>query len=235
MDVLAMVTLAVAGAALLLAVLAWRTARDAKSLAAGELPPAAPVVDADAVVTHETGERFDTPAEATRAAPAAGTGAGDLPMLGVLEDESSAMLVVRRGDTPGEALPTNQGSGSGLIGLFVTNAGPGVAHDVQLFAAFPNGTIRASDPQGALASRKEAILFAQVVPQDFGPENAVDIAFRVAYRDGNGDHQLEQGVRVEGGWKGPWKTYFSDDPARAASAPDRAGTGRGRFPPRRRR
>jgi hypothetical protein len=233
MDVLAMAAVAVAGAALLIGVLAWRTARGAKTLAALALQRSTDRPDAGARTTRATGERFDVAPEA--AAGVLLTGDGDPPAPRAQDDELAATLTVRRGDTPGEALPTNQGSGSGLIGLFVTNSGPGVAHDVKLFADFPNGTVRASDAQGALASRKEAILFAQVVPQDFGPENAVDIAFRVAYRDGNGDHELTQGVRIEGGWKGPWKTYFSDDAPWSDLAPDPVETGRDRFSPRRRR
>ena len=233
MDLLAVVTLGVAGAGFLISVLAWHTARDARNMAVGARKRATHHGDVDAKLTHPTPERSDPAGEARTNTPH--TENGDPPVLETLDDDRTATLVVRRGDTPGQALPTNQGSGSGLIGLFVTNDGPAVAHNVRLLAAFPNGTIRSSDPQGALAARKEAILFAQVVPQDFGSENTVAIAFRVTYQDGHGDRELAQGVRIEGGWKGPWKTFFSGDAPWEDAEPDPVDTGRGRTPTRRRR
>jgi hypothetical protein len=128
--------------------------------------------------------------------------------------DRAATLAVRSGSTPGQALPTNQGSGSGLIGLFLVNDGPAVAHDLRLSATFPTGTVRTSAIHQALSAHKELTLFTQVVPQDFGPANVVEVVYRVAYRDGNGERELAQTVRVEGGWKGPWQTYLDEEATR---------------------
>jgi hypothetical protein len=54
-------------------------------------------------------------------------------------------------------------------------------------------------------------LFAQVLPQDFGSSASMDVLYRVAYRDGNGEQVLERKVRLDGGWKGPWKTFLDAD------------------------
>lgn len=123
------------------------------------------------------------------------------------ENDTGATIVVRPGSTVGEELPTNQGTGSGLIGVFLYNQGPATAHDLQLIATFPTGTIRRSTAHHTLSARKEGTLFVQIVPQDFGPDDGVDVAYSIRYRDVNGDHELLQPVRVQGGWKGPWATY----------------------------
>lgn len=129
----------------------------------------------------------------------------------------TARLVMRSGGGEGHKLPTNQGHGSGLIGVFLVNEGPAVAHDLRLSAIFPNGAARSSETHHALSAGKEMTLFAQVVPQDFGPEVTMEVLYRVTYRDGNGDHALEQMIRIDGGWKGPWKTYIdAEHPARVA-------------------
>jgi hypothetical protein len=133
--------------------------------------------------------------------------------------EGAATLVVRAGSTPGQDLPTNQGSGSGLLGLFLVNDGPAVAHDLRLSAHFPNGTVRTSAIQQALSAHKEVTLFAQVVPEDFGSTTRVEVLYRVAYRDGNGAHDLVQRVHVEGGWAGPWKTFLEEDGRDARGLP----------------
>jgi hypothetical protein len=203
MDVLAVVALATAAVGVVVGGLAWRDARDAKALAADATRTAAEL--------------------AQRAAAADGTAAAAAPAMPAVPpvlippatsesgDERSATIAVRPGGTPGQELPTNQGSGSGLIGVFIVNGGPAVAHDLRLSATFPNGTVRASDRHGALSAHKELTLFTQVIPQDFGPGNSVDVVYRVAYRDGNGEHELAQRVRVEGGWAGRWKTYLDGD------------------------
>lgn len=123
-------------------------------------------------------------------------------------DARTANLVVRRGSAVGQDLPTNQGSGSGLIGVFVVNQGPAVARELRLFATFPDGVVRSSETHRSLSAHKEMTLFAQVVPQDFGPGASMDVLYRVTYRDGNGEQALERNVRLDGGWRGPWKTYL---------------------------
>jgi hypothetical protein len=126
-------------------------------------------------------------------------------------DAQTAHLVVRPGSGVGEDLPTNQGSGSGLIGVFVVNEGPAVARELRLSATFPGGAVRSSETHRSLSARKEMTLFAQVLPQDFGPGASLDVLYRVAYRDGNGEQILERNVRLDGGWKGPWKTFLNAD------------------------
>lgn len=130
---------------------------------------------------------------------------------GTGNDAQTANLVVRSGSGFGEALPTNQGSGSGLIGVFVMNQGPAVARDLRLSATFPGGVVRSSEPHRSLSAHKEMTLFAQVLPQDFGPGASLDVLYQVAYRDGSGEQVLERNVRLEGGWKGPWKTFLDVD------------------------
>jgi hypothetical protein len=127
--------------------------------------------------------------------------------------------VVRPGSTAGEELPTNQGTGSGLIGVFLYNQGPATAHDLQLIATFPTGAVRRSTAHHTLSARKEGTLFVQIVPQDFGPDDGVDVAYSIRYRDVNGNHELLQPVRVQGGWKGPWATYVQALPVQG-NAPD---------------
>jgi hypothetical protein len=126
-------------------------------------------------------------------------------------DAQTANLVVRPGSGIGEDLPTNQGSGSGLIGVFVVNEGPAVARELRLSATFPGGVVRSSESHRSLSAHKEMTLFAQVLPQDFGPGASMDVLCRVAYRDGNGEQILERNVRLDGGWKGPWKTFLDAD------------------------
>ncbi len=128
--------------------------------------------------------------------------------------ENTAHLVVRAGSVPGHDLPTNQGSRSGLIGIFLVNDGPAVAHDMQLHAMFPNGTRRSSELHRTLTAHKELTLYAQVVPPDFGENDPVHLHYSIAYRDGNGAQALECNVRLEGGWKGPWKTFIEADSER---------------------
>lgn len=140
----------------------------------------------------------------------------EAPKFAAVDDAQTAHIVVRSGSNPGEDLPTNQGSGSGLIGIFIVNQGPAVAHDLRLTATFPNGAVRSSAEHHALSAAKELTLSAEVVPQDFGSATTVDVLYRIAYRDGNGAHELARKVRVDGGWKGPWKTFIGEagaDPA----------------------
>lgn len=137
--------------------------------------------------------------------------ASDVPVPGAIDLARTAKLVVRPGGTRGHEVPTNQGHGSGLIGVFLVNEGPALAHDLRLSAIFPNGSTRSSETHHALSANKEMTLFAQVIPQDFGPEATIKVLYRVTYRDGNGEHALEQHIRVDGGWKGPWKTFIEEE------------------------
>lgn len=130
---------------------------------------------------------------------------------GAVDNAQRANLVLRSGSTLGQDLPTNQGTGSGLLGVFLVNEGPAVAREVQLFATFPNGAIRNSEGRRSLSAHREMTLFAQVIPQDFGSAVTMDVLYRVAYRDGNGEQALERKVRLDGGWKGPWKTFIEKD------------------------
>ena len=212
MDVPTMIALALGVIGVVVGSVAWGNAREAKALAAGasrlaqELTRAA--TDASRTATEATA------AATARAAPGPPAAQeADAPGPAVPIDERAAKIVVRSGSTPGQDLPTNQGSGSGLIGIFVVNQGPVVARNLRLSAAFPTGAIRRSGTHHSLSAHKEMTLFAQVSPQDFGAANSVDVLYRVAYRDGNGEHELAQKVRVEGGWKGPWKTFLEEDGA----------------------
>jgi hypothetical protein len=126
-----------------------------------------------------------------------------------VSDAHTANLVVRAGSEIGNDLPTNQGSGSGLLGVFLVNEGPAVARDLRLFATFPDGAVRSSETQRSLSAHKEMTIFAQVLPRDFGPGASIDVLYRITYRDGNGDQALERKVRLDGGWKGPWKTFLN--------------------------
>jgi hypothetical protein len=130
---------------------------------------------------------------------------------GGANDAQTANLVMRPGSAAGQDVPTNQGSGSGLIGVFVVNEGPAVARELRLSATFPDGVVRSSETYRSLSAHKEMTLFTQVLPQDFGSGSSMDVFYRVAYRDGNGEQVLERKVRLDGGWKGPWKTFLDAD------------------------
>lgn len=196
----------------------WK-AREAAALAAAckpvaeqPKPAAAPTplvasdVNAAETSPKQTLPRVAPPLERPKGAPA--------------DNAQTARIVVRSGSNPGEDLPTNQGHGSGLIGIFLVNQGPAVAHDLRLTATFPNGVVRSSGEHHALSAARELTLSAEVVPQDFGAATTMDVLYRVAYRDGNGAQELARKVRVDGGWKGPWKTFIAEDDAGAG---DRLG------------
>jgi len=221
MDGLSIVALVLGVTGVIVGGLAWRQARAATAQAATASRLAQEgiraVADADPSATDATAARTargqprpPSPHDAVASAPAAPA---------TPRAERVATLVVRAGSTPGQDLPTNQGSGSGLLGLFLINDGPAVAHDLRLSAHFPNGTVRTSAIQQALSAHKELTLFAQVVPEDFGSTTRVEVLYRVAYRDGNGAHDLVQRVHVEGGWTGPWKTYLEEDGRDARGLP----------------
>ncbi len=156
-----------------------------------------------ASVTREGGEVTGNPAPQVARVSEVMRGSGDAAQ--------TANLVVRPGSGVGEDLPTNQGTGSGLIGVFVVNQGPAVARELRLSATFPDGVVRSSETHRSLSAHKEMTLFAQVLPRDFGPGASMDVLYRVAYRDGNGEQMLERNVRLDGGWKGPWKTFLDAD------------------------
>jgi type II secretory pathway pseudopilin PulG len=186
--------------------LGWWKAREAKALAAGayrmaqEAQRAAAEASRAASAAHAAQTRTHLSQEAARALHE--------PLLTSPRTETMANIVVRSGSTLGQDLPTNQGSGSGLIGIFLINEGPAVAHAMQLHATFPNGTRRSSDLLRTLSAHKEVTLFAQVVPADFGADDPLHVLYQIAYQDGNGEQAFERDIRVEGGWKGPWKTYI---------------------------
>jgi hypothetical protein len=186
--------------------LGWWQARSARAAAAACLGIAqaggarAPIV---AGVVSEDGDVTGKPAPLVARASEGIRGKGN--------DAQTANLVVRPGSAIGQDLPTNQGSGSGLIGVFVVNQGPAVARELRLPATFPDGVVRSSETHRSLSAHKEMTLFAQVLPQDFGPGSSMDVLYRVDYRDGNGEQVLERKVRLDGGWKGPWKTFLAAD------------------------
>lgn len=201
------------GAALLglagavLGVLGWQQAREARSIAERALKEAAKSTSRGGDIPRAAnGPLSGRPAvnppgpEATPARPTR------QPAPHVTD--GTAHIVARPGSGPGRDLPTNQGSGSGLIGIFLVNEGPATAHDMQLHAVFPNGTRRSSELHRTLSAHKELTLFAQVTPADFGAHDPLHLHYLVAYRDGNGAQSLERDIRLEGGWKGPWKTYI---------------------------
>ncbi len=195
--------------------LAWWKASEAKAIATGSYRAAQEskhaaadaqrgAVEASAAARAEIratttkaslGEPVDVPVE-TR------------PRADVPGSVNRANIVVRSGSNPGEDLPTNQGTGSGLLGIFLVNEGPAVAHDMKLLATFPNGTTRRSETHRTLSAHKELTLYAQVVPPDFGGDDPFHVLYQISYQDGDGDQTLERSVRVEGGWKGPWKTFI---------------------------
>lgn len=192
--------------------LAWRKASEARTLAAACDRIARESRQAAQDAARVAGEAA---AAAAQRLPASSPDLheAEVPVPDAAGLARTAKLVVRSGGAEGHELPTNQGHGSGLIGVFLVNEGPAVAHDLRLSAVFPNGATRSSETHHSLSARKELTLFAQVVPQDFGPATTMDVLYRVTYRDGNGDHALEQKVRVDGGWKGPWKTYIDAEHA----------------------
>lgn len=223
MEIVTAIALILAVAALVVAGIALRQAREARSIAEQSKPsqrdltPPAPrsgVEPATALVAASV--PMSSPPHAPR----------DVALhhdrASANEPETGGAIVVRPGSTAGQELPTNQGTGSGLIGVFLYNQGPATAHDLQLIATFPTGVIRRSSPHHTLSARKEGTLFVQIVPQDFGPDDGVDVAYCIRYRDVHGDHELHQPVRVQGGWKGPWATYVHGLPVQ--------GTGPGADP-----
>jgi len=148
---------------------------------------------------------------ATRNGPPRSPAAGlesEGPRVVAAQAGKTANIVVRSGGSPGHELPTNQGTGSGLLGVFLVNEGPAVAHDMRLHATFPNGSRRSSEASRTLSADKELTLYAQVTPPDFGSADSLHILYLIAYRDGNGEQTIERDVRVEGGWKGPWRTFI---------------------------
>ena len=216
MDIVTVAALVLAVASLVVGVLAWRRAGDASA--------AADKLEQRMVELANATPRSNAGADPTRVAAPASTSSlpRSLPEGVVIEqqafaNDTGATLVVRSGSSAGQDLPTNQGTGSGLIGIFLFNQGPATAHDLQLTATFPSGVIRRSTANHTLSARKEGTLFVQIVPQDFGPDDGVDVTYCIRYRDVNGDHELLQPVRVQGGWKGPWATYLQSDPAQPNS------------------
>lgn len=216
MDIVTVVALVLAVASLVVGVLAWRRAGDASAVA--------DKLEQRMVELANAAPRSNAGPDPTRVAAPASISSlpRSLPEGVVLEqhafaNDTGATLVVRSGSSAGQDLPTNQGTGSGLIGIFLFNQGPATAHDLQLTATFPSGVIRRSTANHTLSARKEGTLFVQIVPQDFGPDDGVDVTYCIRYRDVNGDHELLQPVRVQGGWKGPWATYLQSDPAQPNS------------------
>jgi hypothetical protein len=172
---------------------AYRLAQEAKQAAAEATKIAREAEAAARAAWH------DPPHEEPRA---------EEPLSKSPRSASTAKIVVRSGSVPGHDLPTNQGSGSGLIGIFLVNEGPAPAHAMQLRATFPNGTRRSSEIHRTLSAHKEVTLFAQVVPADFGADDPLHVLYQIAYQDGNGEQAFERDIRVEGGWKGPWQTFI---------------------------
>lgn len=205
MDLLAAGAMVAGLAGAVLGGLGWWKARAAAAAAAACLNLAqAETTRAPVMTGFPNGGGEDMESSPPRAARAAGVRRpGD--------DAQRADLVVRPGSAAGQDVPTNQGSGSGLLGVFVVNQGPAVARELRFSATFPDGTVRSSESHRSLSAHKEMTLFAQVLPQDFGPGASVDVLYQVAYRDGNGEQTLERKVRLDGGWKGPWKTFLDAD------------------------
>ena len=198
------IVLGLAGAAL--GGLGWWQAREAAATAtnASRVAQEAQQVAADA--QHSAGKALAATKAGPPHAPAVGP-VSEEQAAGVRPDRA-ANIVVRSGGSPGHELPTNQGSGSGLLGVFLVNEGPAVAHEMRLHAIFPNGTRRSSESSRTLTADKELTLYAQVTPPDFGTDDPLHVLYLIAYRDGNGEQAIERDVRVEGGWKGPWRTYI---------------------------
>jgi hypothetical protein len=211
MDVLSVFGAILGLAGIVLGGLGWRKASEAKAIANSALhlhlqaaqEAKRPVAEAPQVApeTNAVATPVTQPAVVAARAP-------DTTQVAPGDAEQTARLVVRSGSNPGEDLPTNQGSGSGLIGIFLVNEGPAPAHDMQLHAIFPNGTRRSSELHRTLSAHRELTLFAQVVPPDFGTADPLHVHYEIAYQDGNGEQALERDIRLEGGWKGPWKTFI---------------------------
>ena len=212
MDVLTLCAALLGLAGVVLGFLGWQQAREAKRIAERAYSEA---------TQTKTAPRDGRPASATHptAIPPVSQPLPDTPPAIEVTQQpprtgNTAHIVVRSGSVPGNDLPTNQGSRSGLIGVFLVNDGPAVAHDMQLHAIFPNGTRRSSELHRTLTAHKELTLFAQVVSSDFGANDPVHLHYSIAYRDGNGAQLLERDVRLEGGWKGPWRTFIEADSER---------------------
>jgi hypothetical protein len=207
MDTLSVIALVVGVAGAALGGLGWWQARAARALAndASRVAQDSQRIAADAQGT--AGKALAATRSGPQRSPVAGQ-ASEGPRAVPAQADKTANIVVRPGGSPGHELPTNQGSGSGLLGVFVVNEGPAVAHEMRLHATFPNGTRRSSESSRTLSADKELTLYAQVTPPDFGSEDSLHILYLIAYRDGNGEQTIERDVRVEGGWKGPWRTYI---------------------------
>src|SRR5688572_7555683 len=206
MDLLDAVAVVSGVAGAVLGGLGWWKARSATAAAAACLSIAQPKdvrTPRIAGVMSDGGDVTARPAPQVEQASDGVRGGGN--------DARTANLVVRSGSAVGQDLPTNQGSGSGLIGVFVVNQGPAVAKELRLSATFPDGVVRSSETYRSLSAHKEMTLFTQVLPQDFGSGSSMDVLYRVDYRDGNGEQVLERKVRLDGGWKGPWKTFLDED------------------------
>ena len=202
-DLMAIV-LGVAGA--VLGCLGWWKASEAKVIAAGAFRGAQEAKQA-AKDAQQSVAGAEAAARAVSHRSQDTVRALEVPLSAAMR-AGAATITVRSGSKPGEDLPTNQGAGSGLLGIFLINEGPAAAHAMQLHATFPNGTRRSSELHRTLSAHKELTLFAQVVPADFGEEDPLHVLYQIAYMDGNGDQAFERDIRVEGGWKGPWKTFI---------------------------
>jgi hypothetical protein len=207
MDTFSVIALVVAVGGAALGGLGWWQARAARMLAndAAQVAQESQRVAADA--QRSAGKALAATRTGSQPAPAAGQ-ASEGPRAVPAQADKIANIVVRPGGSPGRDLPTNQGSGSGLLGVFLVNEGPAVAHEMRLHATFPNGTRRSSESSRTLTADKEVTLYAQVTPQDFGTDDPLHILYLIAYRDGNGEQAIERDIRVEGGWKGEWRTFI---------------------------
>jgi hypothetical protein len=207
METLSVIALVVGLGGAVLGGVGWWQARAARALAidASRVAQEAQRVAADA--QRSVGKALAATRNSPQRSPAAGP-ESEAPRFVAAQADKTANIVVRPGGSPGHELPTNQGSGSGLLGVFLVNEGPAVAHDMRLHATFPNGTRRSSEASRTLSADKELTLYAQVTPPDFGTADSLHILYLIAYRDGNGEQTIERDVRVEGGWKGPWRTYI---------------------------
>lgn len=207
MDVFSVISAVLGLVGIVLGGLGWWKASEAKAIAESAIRAAQEAKRPVASAPPVAGETKVVALAETQPAVVA-TRTPDASRAEPVETEQTARLVVRSGSNPGEDLPTNQGSGSGLIGIFLVNEGPAPAHDMQLHAIFPNGTRRSSELHRTLSAHRELTLFAQVVPPDFGAADPLHIRYEIAYQDGNGEQALEREIRLEGGWKGPWKTFI---------------------------
>jgi hypothetical protein len=207
METFSVIALVVGLSGAVLGSVGWWQARAARALAidASRVAQEAQRVAADA--QRSTGKALAATRNSPQRSPAAGP-EPEGPQVVAAQTGKTANIVVRSGGSPGHELPTNQGTGSGLLGVFLVNEGPAVAHDMRLHATFPNGTRRSSEASRTLSADKELTLYAQVTPPDFGTADSLHILYLIAYRDGNGEQTIERDVRVEGGWKGPWRTFI---------------------------